>query len=131
MHGFYNNQKITQGERVNGVIPIEVAKPGKFKFTLRRWPKEMDLPIRSKPDKPIEGFKLFNGTKKNPSFAAIDIRSARLKVAQFDQSKNVGKTMSSVSFVVELKPGDSKIETWFKTADGETLGAYYLDVQRL
>ena len=131
LHGFYNNQKITQGERVNGIIPIEVAKAGKFRFTLRRWTKEMDLPIRSKPSKPIEGFKLFNGTKKNPSFAAIDIRSARLKVDQFDQSKNVVKTMSSVSFIVNLKPGESEIETWFKTADGATLGAYYLNVQSL
>ena len=81
----------------------------------------------SKPNEPVEGFELFG----DQNFKAIDIRSARLKVARFDRSKPVTGKMVSVTFTVDLKAGETDIETWFRTGDDKTLGAYYLDVRRL
>jgi|TARA_B110000438_G_scaffold294176_1_gene335171 arylsulfatase A-like enzyme len=130
-HGYYNNLKVTQGQLINGVIPIEVTKPGKFEFTLRRWPSDLDIPISSKPDNDLDGFKLFNASDPTHRFKAIDIRSARLRVGLFDKSSPVSKTTSSVVFSLDLKAGETEIETWFTTANGKTLGAYYLDVRRI
>lgn len=130
-HGYYNNRKVTQGELFNGVIPIEVTEAGTFEFTLRRWPSDLDVPISSKPDNDLDGFKLFNGSNQNRRFKALDIRFARLRVGSFDDSKPVTNTMSSVSFRMELETGETEIQTWFTTADEKTLGAYYINVQRI
>ncbi|MDE0767152.1 MAG: arylsulfatase [Opitutaceae bacterium] len=130
-HGYYNNLKVTQGQLINGVIPIEVTKSGKFEFTLRRWPSDLDIPISSKPDNDLDGFKLFNASDPDHRFKAIDIRYARLRVGLFDKSSPVSKTISSVVFSLHLEAGETEIETWFTTADGKTLGAYYLDVRRI
>jgi hypothetical protein len=118
---------VTQGQRVNGIIPIALAKPGRFEFTLRRWPLELNVPIRSKPSEPVEGFKLWG----DQNFKGIDIRSTRVKVAQFDQTKPVTDKTASVTFTVDLNAGETNIETWFRTTDGKTLGAYYLNVRRI
>ena len=91
----------------------------------------MDMPIRSKPNNDLDGFKLFNAAKPDSRFKAIDIRLARLRVGQFDESSPVTETMSSVVFTLDLQAGETEIETWFNTADGKTLGAYYLDVRRI
>lgn len=127
--GLYRYGAVTQGNLINGVIPIEVATPGSFEFTLCRWPPELNLPIRSKPAKPLTGllFDRNNGSK----FKAIDIQSARLKVARFDQTKPVTDETTSIQFTVDLEAGQTKIETWFRTSDDKTLGAYYVDVRRL
>ncbi len=130
-HGYYNNLKVTQGQLINGIIPIEVTKPGKFEFTLRRWPSDLDVPISSKPNNNLDGFTLFNASDPDSRFKAIDIRSARLRVGPFDKSSPVSETMSSVVFSLDLEAGETEIETWFTTADGKTLGAYYLDVRRI
>lgn len=125
--GFYNQSKVTHGQLVNGIIPIAIAQPGIFEFTLRRWPPELNVPIRSKPSGPVEGFKLWG----DQNFKAIDIRSARLKVAHFDRTKPVTDKTTSVTFTVELKAGETDIQTWSHTGNDRTLGAYYLDVHRL
>jgi len=64
-------------------------------------------------------------------YKALDIRSARLKVAQFDQSKPVADDIASVTFTVELKAGETDIQTWFHIGNDKSLGAYYLDVRRI
>ena len=129
--GLYAHSPITRGELINGVIPVEVTTPGRFEVTLRRWPAELNLPIRSKPDKMVSGFQFFNRTNMASQYKAIDIRSARLKVAGFDESKPVMAETTSVTFTVDLEAGETDIETWFRTSNDKTLGAYYLDVRRL
>ena len=128
--GFFSQKKITEGELVNGVIPIEVTESGRFEFTLRRWPPELNLPIRSKPSNRVAGYKLWGGNWAAQS-KALDIRSARLRVDRFDQTKPVTDKMASAVFAVDLRAGETDIETWFHTGAGETLGAYYLGVRRL
>ena len=130
-HRFYTHSRITMGELVNGYIPIEVARPGKFEFTLRRWPPEINVPIRSKPEKVQTGFQFYNEQNTVEEYKILDIQTARLKVAQFDKTKPVSDDMTSITFVVDLEAGETDIETWFGTSNGKTLGAYYLDVRRL
>jgi|TARA_B110000495_G_scaffold194632_1_gene201214 arylsulfatase A-like enzyme len=129
-HGYYSHKRVTQGQLVNGEIPIEITKPGTFQFVLRRWPAELDLPIRSKPAAAEAGFQFF-GPKKGEPYKALDIRSSRLKVGAFDETKPVTKDASAVTFTADLKIGVTNIETWFSLANGKTLGAYYLEVQHL
>ena len=125
--GFFSQSKITNGQLVNGVIPVEVVESGKYEFTLRRWAPELDLPICSKPEGPVAGYRFFG----NQKYKALDIRSARLKVGGFDQTQEVTKTMAAATFTVDFQAGETVIKTWFRTGADETLGAYYLEVQHL
>jgi hypothetical protein len=130
-HGYFAHSKVTTGELINGVIPVEVTVPGTFEFVLRRWSTELNLPIRSRPDKTVAGYQFFNRRNTPSQYKALDIRSARLKVAKFDQTKPVTDKMASVTFTVELGAGETEIQTWFRTGADETLGAYYLEVQHV
>ena len=71
---------------------------------------------------------MFNASDPSHPFKAIDIRSARLRVGPFDETRPVTETMSSVVFRLDLEAGETEIEPWFTTVDGKSLGAYYLDV---
>jgi arylsulfatase A-like enzyme len=130
-HGYFAHSKVTTGVLINGVIPVEVTVPGTFEFVLRRWSTELNLPIRSRPDKTVAGYQFFNRRNTPSQYKALDIRSARLKVAKFDQTKPVTDKMASVTFTVELGAGETEIQTWFRTGADETLGAYYLEVQHV
>lgn len=113
-----------------GAVPIfaEVEAPGAYRFSLRRWPKEMDAPIRSAPELTIpDGFE---GKTKTERGRALPIVKARLKVPGFDKSVEVTDDMTEAVFTVNLKKGDCDILAQFIADDGKEYGAYFLSVER-
>ena len=113
-----------------GAVPIfaEVAAPGAYRFSLRRWPKEMDAPIRSAPELTVpDGFE---GNTKTERGRALPIVKARLKVPGFDKSVEVTDDMTEAVFTVNLKKGDCDILAQFIADDGKEYGAYFLSVER-
>ena len=113
-----------------GAVPIfaEVEAPGAYRFSLRRWPKEMDAPIRSAPELTVpDGFE---GKTKIERGRALPIVKARLKVPGFDKSVEVTDDMTEAVFTVNLKKGDCDILAQFIADDGKEYGAYFLSVER-
>ena len=113
-----------------GAVPIfaEVEAPGAYRFSLRRWPKEMDAPIRSAPELTVpDGFE---GKTKTERGRALPIVKARLKVPGFDKSVEVPDDMTEAVFTVNLKKGDCDILAQFIADDGKEYGAYFLSVER-
>ena len=113
-----------------GAVPIfaEVEAPGAYRFSLRRWPKEMDAPIRSAPELTVpDGFE---GKTKTERGRALPIVKARLKVPGFDKSVEVADDMTEAVFTVNLKKGDCDILAQFIADDGKEYGAYFLSVER-
>ena len=113
-----------------GAVPIfaEVEAPGAYRFSLRRWPKEMDAPIRSAPELTVpDGFE---GKTKTERGRALPIVKARLKVPGFDKSVEVTDDMTEAVFTVNLKKGDCDILAQFIADDGKEYGAYFLSVER-
>ncbi len=62
---------------------------------------------------------------------ALQIVSARLKIANVDETETVVKHAESVSFQVSLDTGKTKLQTWFTDDRGESFGAYYVQVRRI
>ena len=93
---------------------MEVARDGDYEIALRRWPKEVDAPI----------------TGTIPGGKAISATTARLKIADVDETKPVPKDAKAVTFEMKLKAGKTRLQTWF-TDEGESRGAYYVYVKRL
>ncbi len=106
----------------NGLWNIFVEKSGEYEFTLRRWPKEADVIISGSARK-----EQFNTQGK-----ALPIVSARIKIADIDQSCPVTKDDKAVTFTMKLKSGKTKLKTWFLDDQGKDLcGAYYVSVKKL
>jgi len=62
---------------------------------------------------------------------ALPIATARLKVADFDQTRAVTPSDTAITFTLTLKSGPAKLQTWFYDASGaEICGAYYVYLHR-
>lgn len=103
------------GKAFNGPMLLEVEKEGVYEFSLRRWPQEVDRPIRSN---------IKNGK-------ALDIVKARIKIGDFDKSVDVSGNMKSIAFKTHLKSGSIDVHTWFIRKTGDSSGAYFVYVRPL
>ena len=113
-----------------GAVPVfaETNEAGTYRFSLRRWPAEMNEPIRSAAELTVpDGFE---GKTKNQKGKALPIVKARLKVADFDKTIGVTDDMVEAVFTMLLKKGDCDILAQFIGNDGKVYGAYFLRVER-
>ncbi len=119
--------QVRKGVRKNSYWELMVDQSGDYEFELRRWPRELDLPIAGK----VQGG------------VALPVASARLMISgvrhvdikrpfAFEgEEKKVGPNDTSVTFTVKLEEGPVILHTWFNDEAGNTLsGAYYVYVNR-
>jgi hypothetical protein len=84
---------------------VEVERAGKYRITLRHQPEH---------------------TKRE--LVAV---KARLKVGDEEHNAAVPAGVSGMAFVIDLKAGKTRLQTWLQEKDGATRGAFYVDVERL
>ncbi len=89
----------------NGFWAIDVTRPGRYEFELRRWPDHTDRPIEAK--------------------------HARLKIGQADLNHPVDPTHKKTTFTVDLPAGHTRLQTWLTTENNKTHGAYFVYVSRV
>ena len=119
---------IRNGTSGAAAIFAEVELPGTYRFSLRRWPAEIDEPIRSGPELTVpDGFE---GKTKIERGRALPIVKARLEVAGFDETIVVTDDMTEAVFTVPLKKGDCDILAQFIADDSKEYGAWFLSVER-
>jgi hypothetical protein len=106
---------VLEGKAFNGPMLLEVEKAGVYEFSLRRWPQEVDRPIRA-------------GSKNG---RALDIVKARIKIGDFDKSADVSDDMKSIDFKTHLMPGAIDVDTWFIRKNGGSSGSYFVYVRLL
>jgi arylsulfatase A-like enzyme len=106
---------IRQGPAINGFWVVEVDRDDTYRFTLRRWPIEESAPINA----------AAVGGK------GVTVTKARLKIADVDVTKPIPKDAHGVAFEVFLKPGKTRLQTWFTDDGGSSRGAYFVYVERL
>ncbi len=128
---------ILKGPAWNGYWGIQVARDGRYEFELRRWPREVDMPITAPLDAQQTG-DIHEPTKdglkpvKMEPGEAIKADTARMKVAGAEMKKHIAPGDRAVSFRVDLKAGPTNIHTWFEDKQaGESRGAYYVYVRKI
>jgi len=119
--------QVLKGTRRNSYWMLEAARPGRYRFELRRWPRQLGIPLRDAPD----------GGK------ACDVSSAKILVSfgapSFEDLESSGSTFSATgkvadgdlcaSFELDLPAGPAVLHTWFDDSAKEPLfGAYYVYV---
>ena len=135
----WNQDQILAANRADGYWAVNVEKSGSYEFVLRRWPKEVDVPITASIPVPSK-LKTLTYYARGLDYAIINDRSktieatyARLKIADIDVSKPFSEKDNEVKFKVRLRSGSTRLQTWFVNGanDGDSTGAYYVYVRRL
>lgn len=91
---------------VNGQWAVEVARPGKYAFTLRMRPS--GVPYK------------------------IPAGKARVKIGDVEGTADISAAADSVTITLDLKPtGHVMLQTWLDESDGKSRGAYYTTVKRI
>jgi arylsulfatase A-like enzyme len=114
---------IREGHICNGYWEIEVVKSGRYRFELRRWPKEEDREITAG----IEGdiIDWYTGG------VAIPIKSAFIKVGEIEDMQAITDKNKAIIFELRLPKGQTHLQTWLLGIDDSNLGAYYVYICQL
>jgi hypothetical protein len=121
----WNQKQIRQANVANGFWAVDVTQAGRYRFELRRWPKEVNLPINA----PLTDRK--PNQREKTSGVAISAVKARLMIGAIDESKPIQPTDKYAEFTVSLPKGSAQLRTAFYGTDLKIRGAYYLYVERL
>ena len=97
--------QINRLPRVSGPWNINVRKGGRYRFTLRQWPKESGKPI--------------------------DAVRAEIQIAGQKAESPVASDAKGVVFEFELPAGPTKLQTWLFDKKKRAGGAYFTDVEAL
>lgn len=117
---------IVAGPLQNGWWRVHVDRPGTYVFRLRRWPKETGLGINDTAvfDPPERSWHPILPGK-------LTATRARLQIGAVDQTLPLLPGAQAVAFTTELPSGSARLQTWFLDADGNSRGAYYVEVERV
>jgi arylsulfatase A-like enzyme len=125
----WQQNHIRSGMVNNGFWRVKVDESGTYNLKLRRWPKETGLALGAEaPIRPaLEGTSV-TASKKG---MALIIQQARLTVQGIDLKKEVDLSAEYVEFTVELKKGETHLQTWFTLDNEVEIGAYYVEIEKL
>ena len=111
----WDQSQIRGGPATRGFWEVTIDRPGRYQFTLRRWPKEAEETS-------------LNTRRIKPKMAFIEIGDKR-------DSQEVSGDQSEVTFELDLEAGPQRITTTLtEGADSESeksMGAYFLYAERL
>jgi arylsulfatase len=111
-----NHIRQAAGGPQGGAWNVLVESDGEYEVALRRWPKELDLPLTAKPDDQAKAF---------------PIAAARLTVGSQTATAKAAAGAKEVVLRVKLTKGKTHLHAWFQDADGKDLcGAFYAWVQK-
>ena len=93
------------GHAGNGYWALDVARGGRFRVELRRWPRHMGL--------------------------WMEVVKAKLRIGNVEKEAALSHYDTVAVFDVELPPGPTELQTWLTARDGTQKGAYFVEVERL
>ena len=127
-------QAVRQARPVNPIWLLQVERPGRFRFEVRRWPREVTaglceaLPATTDPEIEYIGHKAY---RIDVPGVALDIARVELMLNQEKLTKEVTHGAQGVSFDVDLPVGPVDVEAWFMGTGGKRMGAYFVYAEQL
>ncbi len=124
---FIDQQKqVRRADLKNGWWEIDVAEAGEYEFELRRWPKDLNIPLT----KGHEATKVADGVLDQG--VALPIARARMRIGTGPAMvSRVAPDDHSAVFETTLEKGPTRLYTWFDDVNRQSIvGAYYVYVTR-
>ena len=103
--GAWNQEVIRNRQHGNGYWAVDIVNDGEYEFTCRTYPKEEDT--------------------------RMNVIKMRLKISDQEIEKEVYPGSSEIKFKLNLKKGETFLQTWFYEIDGNSFGAPFVYVNRL
>ncbi len=128
----WDQRHIRTGVVNSGFWPVELAQEGTYQFDVRRWPKELDLPITaplapdSSSDIDARGLSVQPGKGK-----AIAAARVELCVGKHRRVRDITATDTCATFDLPLPAGPAPVRAWLIDAKGNRRGAYYVYVKKI
>ncbi len=113
---------VRNGAGGNGWFAIQTATAGRYRFELRRWPREENRPISAA----IPGTPTWTD-----GGIALPITHARISIGEHSDSAPVPADATHAAFECNLPKGICRLQTTFEGTDSLSLGAYYVYARRL
>jgi hypothetical protein len=120
----WSQQAIRQGPAANGFWTVDVSRAGRYRIELRRWPREVDLPLNAPYRDPAPN-------RESTPGQAVSVVRATLSIAGLERAQPVVAEAKSAVFEVDLPAGPAELRSALIAADGAQRGAYYVYVQRI
>jgi arylsulfatase A-like enzyme len=120
----WNQKQILAGPAANGYWAIDVSRAGRYRFELRRWPREVDKAINATYRNPA-------GNMEQTPGVSIGATSASIEIAGMHQSHPVTGDAKYVEFNMILPKGSTELRTTFTSEARIERGAYYVYAERL
>jgi len=125
----WNQGHIMMARRSTGKWAVDVERTGRYRFTLRRWPEELDLPLDA--ELPPEQAERIAPFQPDQEPKAVHPRVALLKLFRNEFAQDVDPGAREAAFDLEVRDtGVAQLEAWFIDEDGSRQGAYYVRVER-
>ena len=115
----WSQEHIREALAARGGWAVHVERPGRYRFSLRRWPPELDAALC--------------GTGGGAG-VAVAIRHARLQIAGVDRTVAVDPDAPAAVFEVDLPAGDATLLAELHSGTeyrDRIVSAYYVDVERI
>lgn len=111
-----------------GYWNLDVREAGDYLVRLSRWPASVDAPLTAslKAAPKVPGGKTYRANDGN----AFDFVSATLRVGDLELSEKYSGAGSCIEFEVELPQGPTELNANFLTSDGNTIGAFYVTIEK-
>jgi len=124
----WNQGQILNAMRSTGRWRVNVERPGLYRFELRRWPRELPIPMEATVSKEFPKTAIFPNAER----VCIHPEKVRFKLFEDEYFASVEPDSERVLFELDLrKTGKTDLDAWFIDADGEERGAYYVYVTRI
>jgi arylsulfatase B len=120
----WNQRGIRQAPVANGYWAVDVRRAGRYRFELRRWPREVDLPLGA-------AYRDAEPNREDAEGMAVPVTAARLRIGAAEGAAKPGADDKAAVIELQLKAGPAELQTWLTAADGSERGAYFVYVQRL
>jgi hypothetical protein len=114
-----------------GFWPITIAQKGTYRFQVRRWPKEVNIPINSAPDGQTMN-DIYN--KDNPVLMQpgkiMPTEKVSLRIGNEHFEKYISSKDEQADFDVELSKGYTDVQAWLIDPKGNEHPAYYVYIDQ-
>jgi arylsulfatase A-like enzyme len=126
----WHQTHIVLARKSTGRWTVDVERPGKYRFALRRWPEELDFPIAAGVSAEEADRHIY--ADGSGMCETITPNRARIRIFDREETAPVNSGDKEAAFTLDLaRTGVTCLEAWFADDGGEEQGAYYVYVERL
>ena len=128
----YNHQHVRAGTPIeDSFAMIDVKRPGRYRVTVRRWPRELDLSMEAllEPLPLVPERHYLDDFLCTMESRALPICNVALSLGAFSEEQPVAAGDKEAVFEVELAAGEQRIESVFTLRDGSRTAAYFMYIE--